>query len=62
LTAPAVERVPYAWAIEYQVSGERDRHVAFIRHDERHDRAYAMQRAADLHGELVPLFTDRRTT
>lgn len=58
----AEPRQPYAWAIEYEVAGDRDRHVAFIRHDQRHDLAYAMQRAADLHGELVPLFTDRRTT
>ena len=57
LTAP--ERtgpfVPFAWCIEFGMDS-----TAFIRHDQRHDRAYAEQRAVDLHGVLVPLFTDRR--
>lgn len=57
-----IERVPYGWSIEYPVAGQREPRVAFILHDDQHDQAYAMQRAADLHGQLVPLFSERRKT
>ncbi|MDH4053675.1 MAG: hypothetical protein OEU93_19070 [Rubrivivax sp.] len=48
----------YAWAIEYPV--HRQTAVVFVLNDGRHDIAYAEQRAADLHGIIVPLIADRR--
>lgn len=54
------ERQPYGWAIEYPILGGKKMHVAVVVHDDKHDLAYAMQRAADLHGVIVPLFADRR--
>jgi hypothetical protein len=53
---------PYGWAIEYPVSGGsgREIRIAFVPNDAHHDLAGAMQRAVDLHGELVPVYTERR--
>lgn len=54
-------REPYAWAIEYRVGGQQEMRRMFVPNDERHDRAYAEQRAADMHGEIVVLIAqDRR--
>jgi hypothetical protein len=55
------EPLVYAWAIEYRVGTMQDLRRMIVFNDERHDRAYAEQRAADMHGEIVVLVRfDRR--
>lgn len=52
----------YAWSIEYHAKGPTGGYIChrvFIANDGQHDIAYAEQRAADLHGTIVPLFTER---
>lgn len=53
---------PYGWAIEYPVQTGRgiEIRVAFIPNDAHHDYAMAMQRAVDLHGEVVLVYAERR--
>jgi hypothetical protein len=49
----------YAWAIEYERCDQR--FVAFVRNNGlQDDIAYAEQKAAQLHGVLIPLVIDRR--
>lgn len=48
--------VPYGWHID--IPGDPD--GIFIPHNEHKDYAYAMQRAADAHGTIVPVFRERR--
>jgi hypothetical protein len=54
------EFVPHSWCIEFPM-GAKHPHRMYITHSENRDRAYAEQRAADMRGQLVPLYTDRRT-
>ena len=55
------EFVPHTWCIEYPVFPRGEVARTYIKHDADRDRGYAEQRAADLHGIIVPLFTtDRR--
>jgi hypothetical protein len=54
--------VIYGWAIEYEVGPAKEIHCCFIKNDGFHNMAYVMQRAADLHGQIVTLFAEARTT
>lgn len=51
----------YAWAIEFPVGSRQEVHAIFVRNDGSRDYAYVEQRAADLHGVIVPLIADRRS-
>lgn len=53
---------PYGWVIEYTPRGSPPKSgTIFIRNDGSRDRAYVMQRAVDLRGEVLAVFTwDRR--
>ena len=57
------DRAPYGWVIEYTpATGDatmRARH-SFTPNDSAHDLAYVMQRAADLHGIVIPLYRQER--
>jgi hypothetical protein len=61
--APPPDATPYAWAVEYPLTDPPEqRIVSFIAHVGDHDRAYAERYASRLHGQVLPLFTERRAS
>jgi hypothetical protein len=51
MKAPPPDAKPYGWVIEYAIT-PLERHVFFIPNNGDQDKAYAMQRAVAMHGEL----------
>jgi hypothetical protein len=56
--APPPDAKPYGWVIEYPIT-PIERHVFFIPNNGDQDKAYAMQRAVAMHGELMPVERSR---
>jgi hypothetical protein len=51
MKAPPPDAKPYGWVIEYPLT-PLERQVFFIPNNGAADKAYAMQRAVAMHGEL----------
>ena len=51
MKAPPPGAKPYGWVVEFPVN-PKERHVFFIANNGDQDKAYAMQRAVAMHGEL----------
>jgi hypothetical protein len=52
MKAPPPDAKPYGWVIEFSLT-KLERHVFFIPNNGDQDKAYAMQRAVAMHGELI---------
>lgn len=53
-------REPYGYVIEYSPSEAAGQRRAFTPNVDGHDLAQVMQRAADLHGIVIPVYRQER--